>query len=334
MAREMGEQPSRLRALIGRENQIGELVRALVPPGLRGVTIVARGSSDHAAIYGRYLLELATGKPVSLAAPSLHTLYHAEVDYTGQLVIAISQSGRTPEIVTTLRRLREAGGRALAITNDLQSELASEGDVAIELGAGEERAVPATKTVLTQLLLLALIARALGPLPFSTGDLAALPDEVQRVLDDPDPATAAAERLQGRSRLVVAARGLTYPAALETALKIEEICSVLTSGWSAADLRHGPIAAVTPDVPVVAIHTPGPGEDDMHRLIGDLHEREAQVLTVSPEDGSDLPLPSTTPDALAAITAIVRGQQLALALGLALGLDPDHPARLAKVTET
>ena len=123
MAQEVAEQPVRLQALIGRLEAIGDRVRAVAPVPLRGVTMVARGSSDNAAVYGRYLLEAATGKPVSLAAPSLHTLYDVDVDYSGQLVIAVSQSGATPEITRTLQALQDAGGRGLAITNDPGSAL-------------------------------------------------------------------------------------------------------------------------------------------------------------------------------------------------------------------
>jgi glucosamine--fructose-6-phosphate aminotransferase (isomerizing) len=330
----MSEQPSILRALIRHQAEISERVRGLIPVPLHGITVVARGSSDHAATYGRYLLELATGKPVSLAAPSLHTIYRAEVDYRGQLVLALSQSGQTPEIITTLTRLREAGGQTVAITNDPGSKLASAADLVIKLGAGEERAVPATKTVLAQLVALAIIAHGLGRVPFSGDQLSAVPDDVEQTLQDGDPPAAAARRLRGCSRLVVVARGLIYPAALEIALKIEETCSVFASGWSAADLRHGPIAAITPEVPVLAIHTPGPAQADMQALIADLRAREARLLTVSPDSDADLPLRGSTVEALAAITSVVRGQQLALELALALGLDPDHPKALSKVTAT
>jgi len=124
MAREMAEQPARMRQLIRHFDEIAERVRAAAPVPLDGITMVARGSSDHAAVYGRYLLETATGKPVSLAAPSLYTLYGLKVDYRGQLVIAVSQSGATPEIVRTLQALQDGGGSGLAITNDPDSALA------------------------------------------------------------------------------------------------------------------------------------------------------------------------------------------------------------------
>jgi glucosamine--fructose-6-phosphate aminotransferase (isomerizing) len=209
MAREMAEQPARLRHLIGRFDAIAERVRAVVPQPLNGITIVARGSSDNAAVYGRYLLEAATGKPVSLAAPSLHTLYGVEVDYGGQLVIAVSQSGATPEIVTTLQALQDAGGSGLAITNEPGSALARTAGETLELEMGHERAVPATKTVTAQFTALAIIASALRAdrAPFTRAELLALPGLAQVVLDDPAPVAAAAERLDDAAQLIVVARG-------------------------------------------------------------------------------------------------------------------------------
>jgi glutamine---fructose-6-phosphate transaminase (isomerizing) len=334
MAREMAEQPERLRALIGRTEEIGEQVRAVAPSPLRGVTIVARGSSDHAAVYGRYLLEPAIGKPVSLAAPSLHTLYGIEVDYDGQLVIAVSQSGATPEIVHTLHALQAAGGRGLAITNDPRSELAQAAGGVIELEVGDERAVPATKTVTAQFIAFALIAAALGRVPFTRDELDAVPDATESVLADAEPTTAAAEGLAGTSQLIVVARGYLYAAALETALKVKETCSLLADGYSAADLRHGPIAAVTRGFPVVALRAFGPAFDDVCSLVDDLRAREASVLAIGSDESADVSLPAQVPEPLQPIVAVVRGQQLAQALALRLGYDPDSPEGLSKVTAT
>ena len=333
MAREMAEQPAGLRRLIGRFDAIVERVRAVVPEPLNGITMVARGSSDHAAVYGRYLLEAATGKPVSLAAPSLHTLYGVDVDYSGQLVIAVSQSGATPEIVRTLQALQDGGGRGLAITNDAESALARTAHDAVELEMGEEQAIPATKTVTGQFTVLAIIASALGRVPFTRGELDAVPEWVQAVLDDPGPA-AAAEALVGANHLIVVARGYLFAAALETALKIKETCSLLADGYSAADLRHGPIAAVTRGLPVVALCASGPALSDVVSLVEDLRARQATVLVVGGCEQADMPIPALAPDALAPIVAVVRGQQLAHALALALGYDPDSPQGLTKVTAT
>jgi glucosamine--fructose-6-phosphate aminotransferase (isomerizing) len=334
MATEMAEQPARLGSLIGRFDAIVERVRAVAPAPLNGVTIVARGSSDNAAVYGRYLLEAACGKPVSLAAPSLHTLYRADVDYRGQLVIAVSQSGATPEIVRTLQALQDAGGRGLAITNDPASALAGAAGEAIELEMGAERAVPATKTVTGQLTAFAIIAAALGRVPFARGDLEAMPDSVQAVLDDPRQVADAAQALVGASRLIVVARGYLYAAALETALKIKETCSLFADGYSGADLRHGPIAAVTRGLPVVALCTSGPALADVASLVEELRARHAKVLVVGTGVPADVPLPGEVPEPLAPIVAVVRGQQLARELATALGYDPDSPEGLTKVTPT
>jgi len=334
MAREMAEQPARLRELIGRFEEIAEHVRATAPDPLNGITIVARGSSDHAAVYGRYLLEAATGKPVSLAAPSLHTLYGVDVDYRGQLVIAVSQSGATPEIVRTLKVLQEGGGRGLAITNELDSALARTAGRTIELRMGEERAVPATKTVSGQFTAFAIAACALGRAPFTRDDLRAVPDQVTATLGDPAPVAAAARQLAGASQLIAVARGYLFAAALETALKIKETCSLLADGYSAADLRHGPIAAVTRGLPVVAFCASGPARADVASLVDELRARGASVLIVGCGESDDVPLPESVPEPLAPIVAVVRGQQLTYELATALGLDPDSPAGLTKVTAT
>jgi glutamine---fructose-6-phosphate transaminase (isomerizing) len=334
MAREMAEQPARLQQLIDRLEAIGEQVRAVAPVPLNGITMVARGSSDHAAVYGRYLLEAATGKPVSLAAPSLHTLYGVDVDYRGQLVIAVSQSGATPEIVRTLQALQDAGGRGLAITNDPKSALAKTAGEAVDLELGEERAVPATKTVTGQLTAFAIIASALGRVPFTRGELQAVPESVQAVLDDPGPVAAAAEALIGASQLIIVARGYLFAAALETALKIKETCCLLADGYSAADLRHGPIAAVTRGLPVVALCVSGPAFSDVASLVDELRARQASVLVVGNGERADVPLPANASEPLAPIIAVVRGQQLAHELALRLGYDPDSPEGLTKVTRT
>jgi glutamine---fructose-6-phosphate transaminase (isomerizing) len=334
MAAEMAEQPARLARLISRCDEIVERVSTVVPAQLDGITIVARGSSDHAAVYGRYLLEAATGKPVSLAAPSLHTLYGIEADYRGQLVIAVSQSGATPEIVRTLEALQDAGGGGLAITNEPDSPLAHAAGEVVELDVGEERAVPATKTVTGQFTAFAIIAAALGRAPFTRDELGAVPDAVGAVLDDPGTVTIAATALVDASQLIVVARGYLYASALETALKIKETCSLLADAYSAADLRHGPIAAVTAGLPVVALCASGPAEADVMSLVVELRARQARVLVVGSGERADVWLPAGVPESLAPIVAVVRGQQLAHDLAVALGLDPDSPVGLTKVTPT
>jgi glutamine---fructose-6-phosphate transaminase (isomerizing) len=334
MQSEMAQQPERLAALIGRCDDIAETVAGLRPDPPAGTSIVARGSSDHAGVYGRYLIELASGRPAGLAAPSLHTLYQAQVDYSGYLAIAVSQSGKTPEIVTALERMQREGAAGLAITNDGASPLARAASATVALEVGEERAVPATKTVTATLAAFALVATGLGSPPFSRAELDRVPEWVAAVLDDPAPAERVAGALDGVTRLLTVGRGLLYGAALEAALKLKETTMLSAEGFSGADLRHGPIAIVEQGFPVLAFAAGGPAAADMADLVGDLRGRGADVYVASSDPGADLPLPAEVPEALAPILAVVRAQQVALALARARGLDPDAPTGLSKVTAT
>jgi glucosamine--fructose-6-phosphate aminotransferase (isomerizing) len=330
----MGDQPEVLRRLAARFDDDVARVRELVPDGFAGVTFLARGSSDHAAVYGRYLAEMASGRPAALAAPSLHTLYHRSgVDYRGWLVVALSQSGATPEIESVTRRMREAGARTVAIVNEPDSLVARAAELVIPLDAGSERAVPATKTVTAEFVAVAAVAAALGQVPFERAALAALPAAVASLLDDPGPAHALAERWADAERAFVVARGLLLAAALEVALKVKETTGVLAEGISAADLRHGPIAATGPDAPVLVLDGGGPPSQDLAELARLAGERDAPVARCAVGE-ADLPLPTGVPEALAVVTATVRGQQLALELAEARGVDPDAPNGLSKVTAT
>jgi glucosamine--fructose-6-phosphate aminotransferase (isomerizing) len=262
-------------------------------------------------------------------------LYGARVDYSGQLVIAVSQSGATPEIVTVLERLAGAGARTVAVTNDENSALARAADLVLDLGAGAEVAVPATKTVTAQLVALALLARGLNPAttPFGDADLDELPDLVASVLADERGVGPAADRIAAASMVVAVARGLLYPAALESALKVRESAGLPAEGWSAADLRHGPIAAVQPGAAVVGLSVAGPAEQDTLGLLAELKSRGVDTISVGNAAEADVALPRGN-EALAAVPAIVRGQQLALATARRRGVDPDQPFGLSKVTAT
>jgi glutamine---fructose-6-phosphate transaminase (isomerizing) len=336
MAAEMAEQPDVIAALVGRRDQVVDSIRSLVgdrPPV--GTVMIARGSSDFAAIYGRYVIEAACGRPVSLAAPSLHTLYDVRSDHDGYLAVAVSQSGQTPEIVTVAQRIGATGGRTIAVTNDPDSPLAQIADRVVDLGAGEERAVPATKTFTSSLLAFALVAEALGDVPWSDDDLEALPGHVATIVEDREPPERVARTIDSGEGLVVVGRGYMFPVALEAAIKLKETTSLLAEGFSAADLRHGPVAIVHRDLPVLAYHVPGPARADMLDLVDMLRtEHDAHVLVATSDDGADLPLPEGVPEALAPIPAAVRGQQIAHALALLRGVDPDAPPHLRKVTAT
>jgi glucosamine--fructose-6-phosphate aminotransferase (isomerizing) len=334
MAAEMAEQPERLAGLIARHDEIARQVTKALPHPLAGTALVARGSSDHAATCGAYLLELATGRPVALASPSVLTLYRAETDYSGFLVVAVSQSGRTPEIVEVAEKARKRGACTLAFTNDAGSPLAEAAELVVDLGAGQELAVPATKTVTAELAAFALVAAALGEVGITERSLGELPGQVAALLDDPGPAEAVAEWASGSDRMVTVARGILYGAAREVALKIEETTALFTAGYSAADLRHGPIAMAATGPPVLAFAHPGPAADDVTQLAGELRQRGARAQLAGPVEGGVLPWAASAPEALAPVLAVVRGQQVALALARRLGRDPDSPPGLSKVTRT
>jgi glucosamine--fructose-6-phosphate aminotransferase (isomerizing) len=325
MSLEMAEQPAVLARLAARSATDIAAVRELAPGALAGVVFVARGSSDNAALFGRYLAELGTGRPAGLASPSLYTRYHAEVDWRGYVAVALSQSGETPEIVSTCAAVRAAGATVIGITNEPGSLLAEVSDLLLSTDAGAERAVPATKTMTAQMLLAATVAAALGGRE-SGPYFGELPAAVESILADPAAADELAARWRDIDRLIVTGRGLAYATALEIALKIKETTGVLAEGISAADLRHGPIATAFAGSPVLLIDAGGPAAADTRELAGQLRERGAQATL--------LPLPATLPEPAQAIAAVVRGQQLARSLAVSRGIDPDTPAGLTKVTPT
>jgi glucosamine--fructose-6-phosphate aminotransferase (isomerizing) len=334
MAAEMAEQPRVLAALAGRRAELAGQVRAARPEPLLGTVLVARGSSDHAAVFGRYLLEPVTRRPVALAAPSLMTLYGEDLDCSGYLVIATSQSGRTPEIATVAERMGAAGGRTLAITNEGDSPLARTAEGVIALGAGDEQAVPATKTFTATAAAFALAAEALATVPFDAGAWERLPGAVEEVLGDPAPAERAAQALLDAGGLLAVGRGPAFAMALEAALKLKETTQLLAEGYSSADLRHGPKAVVSAGFAVLTLSVAGPAAADVADLVTELRGRGARVHEIADRPDADLPIPAGLPEPLAAIVAVVRAQQLSLALARARGLDPDAPVGLSKVTPT
>lgn len=334
MQAEMEEQPAVLARLVARWDDVRRLTTACVPPGLAGVTFVARGSSDNAAVLGRYLVEMAARRPASLAAPSIVTRYGVAVDYRDWLAIALSQSGATPEVVTVIRAMHDGGAATVGVSNERECPLGDAVDLLLCCDAGPELAVPATKTVTAQMVLMAMVAAALGPVPYRQDDLAGLHFAVAALLDDGESVRRVAERWASADRLFVVGRGVLYAAALEVALKVKETTGVLAEGLSAADLLHGPVAAVGPGSPVLLLDGGGPTSGDIAAVADLLAERDVDVVVVSPDLSADVPLLASVPESLHAVTATVRGQQLAHALALARGMDPDRPLGLSKVTST
>ena len=337
MATEIAEQPEAARRTLEHLVPLAADLQE-VAAGRRRVLFVARGSSDNAAVYGRYLLEAVAGVPAALAAPSVATHYRSRLDLTDTTVVSVSQSGATAEIVETQEWARACGAATVAVTNEAASPLAEAADVALVTQAGREVAVPATKTYLTQMLALGVVAHALAPDEGLADDLGLVPDAVSRLLETDVAAAAAA--LASVERVVVSGRGLLLGTALETALKLEETCLRPVRGYSYADLRHGPISVVGEGVLAVLVAARrGPLAEPMVELAADLRERGARVVGIggTPDLAAlcevHLPGPEL-PEPVEPVAGIVPSQLMIEHLARTLGLDPDNPRGLAKVTRT
>ena len=338
MRAEIFEQPAALRATLGallpRRGEIRRLAA-----GTRQVLLIARGTSDNAAVYGLYLLQVQAGLLATLASPSIATSYRSRLDLSGVLAVALSQSGQTEEIVDTLAWAGECGARTLAITNGPGSPLAAAAEVALVTEAGPERAVPATKTFTTQLAALAVLALGLGA-PLDAGELQAVPDEIDRMLADGLDLEPIVTELAGAAGVVVSGRGLAYSAALELALKLKEACYLHAMGLSYADLLHGPMAVVDAQTPAIIVAAgSGPvlaGTIDLARRVTATGAR-AYAIGGGPglAEVSSRALPGPRlPEWLAPLGLIVPGQLLTEALARRRGIDPDRPRGLSKITQT
>ena len=346
MRTEIAEQPEALRrtfeALLPQAGELEALGRAT-----RQVLFIARGSSDNAAVYGQYLCSARAGRLASLASPSLATVYRADLDLRGVLAVAVSQSGATEEIVTTLEWARRCGARTVAVTNVAGSPLTESADVPLITQAGQELAVPATKTYTTQLAAMAVLAHGLRrPGTGSEGggvaveELLGVPEAVAAMLGVADAAGELAGRLVDVDALVVSGRGFAYSTALELALKLKETCYLTAVGLSYADLLHGPIAVVDRQTPILLVAAgDGPMLPEMTALARRIAGTGADVHGIGgdPEFAAACrsALPGTSlPEHLAPFALVVPGQLLAEALARARGLDPDAPRGLDKVTQT
>ncbi len=332
---EIREQPDVLERLLSRERgRVARMGRELGRRDLRFVLIAARGTSDNAARYAQYALGLTRRLPVALAAPSLTTLYARPPRLSGALVVGISQSGRSPDVVETVAAATRAGVPTLAIVNDVESPLARAAERVLPLHAGEERSVAATKTYTAQLAAVALLATALADDRRLARGLSSLPGAVAEALGAEGSARRAALLLAGASRAAVMGRGLNYPTALELALKLKELALLEAEGFSTADFRHGPIALAGPGYPVVVVSPPGSvTAPDLAELAAELRRRGSAVLTIGEGERPAIRLPRV-PELLSPVVAVVPGQLLAYHASRLRGHDPDRPRGLAKVTET
>ncbi len=337
---EIGEQPEVAARLIDQSHEaideIGARYREVRP---RGFVIVARGSSDHAALYAKYLFGRRNRILVSLAAPSLFTRYASPPSLDGQCVIGISQSGAAPDVIAVMEEAVRQGAMTVAITNDADSKLARVAELVVPLHAGPETSVPASKTYTASLLALALMSQAFDASDAFATALARVPSSIAGVLK----AELELDRLVpalGGPRAIVLGRGFNFSTAEEIALKLTETSYVLARAWSVADFEHGPIAVVEPGFPVLLVGGGGSVEADLESIATRLVDCGCHVVGLF--DGAKAPRglqaavvhDSGLPEELTPLTLVVLGQLLAHRVAVARGVDPDQPRALHKITRT
>jgi glucosamine--fructose-6-phosphate aminotransferase (isomerizing) len=339
--REIHEQPAVLGGLLSVERESTQALAAeIVRRKVDHVFIAARGTSDNAARYAQYLLGAANSLPVGLATPSLFTIYQRPPRFGNALVMGISQSGQSPDIVAVLAEARRQGALTATITNARESALGQAADYTIELHAGLERSVAATKTYSAELAAVAMLSAALSGDGGMAQDLARIPEWVRQTLSAPNDIDRAAERYNYMRHCVVIGRGYNYSTAFEMALKIEELTYTVVQPYSSADFMHGPLAMIELGFPVFVIAPSGCMLADMKAFIVTAQERGAELVAISDDDQIlaqariPLALPAGIPEWLSPIAAIVPGQLFAMHLAHSRGYDPDRPRALLKVTET
>ena len=328
---ELREQPEALAHLLEREAGSARTAAQLFHRrDLRYLLIASRGSSSNVARYAQYLLGRAHRVPVMFATPSLYTIYGQPPRLDGALVIGISQSGASPDVVAVLAEAREQGRPTLALTNDLRSPLARPADAVLPLQAGREQAVAATKTYVNSLGAVGLLFAELGNDGTAREELARMPEALAAQIDLSLGGTPALEEYRDAVGLTVVARGVNYGTGFEIALKIRELSGIVTEAYSPADLMHGPIAAIQPGWPVVVVAPSGPARPSVEEIVPPLRARGARLVAVS--DVRAVLRRAQTKLVLA--PGVVPGQVAAMRLTTLRGLDLDSPVGLRKVTLT
>ena len=343
LLREIYEQPEAIRHMLKNEaERVAWISQQLSPREFSYALVAARGTSDNAARYGQYIFGAINRLPVALAAPSLFTRYHSPPRLSGALVIGISQSGQSPDIVDVIEEGRRQGTPTIAITNDLESPLAQAAEFKIGLGVGKERSVAATKTYTAQLTALALLALSLKGSPITLDPLEAVPDALAKALSSEPEAQAAAKNLSASDHTVFIGRGFNYSTAWEISLKCKELANIQAEALSSADFLHGPIAMVDEGFPVNLISMGDTFREELNSLGRNLRGRGAKLITIgdSPIEGHIpgqdmfIPVPQGLPEWLSPIAAVIPGQLLAYHLAKERGFDPDQPRVTGKVTLT
>ena len=338
MLQEIAEQPEVLERTIAAEREkmtkLGDFLRQ---KDIDVIILVARGSSDNAALFGRYLLEVTTGIPVSLSAPSVFTLYDAKLRLKRAVVIGVSQSGEGSDINHVLERSKEFGAFTIGITNEADSSMAKIADETLLIHAGRERSVAATKTYTGQMLHFYMLANAIGDKRI---DYRKIPEFTKTALELEEKVKEIVQRYVFMENCVVVGRGMNYGNSYELALKLMETCYVVAERFSSADFFHGPLAIVERRFPVILFAPTGVTKPSSIDLLNRLHELNADCLSITNDEEVEklathaIKLPGEIEEFLSPIPFIIPAQLFAAHLSEAKGLDPDEPRSLAKVTKT
>ncbi|MFC7341190.1 SIS domain-containing protein [Saccharopolyspora griseoalba] len=336
MTDEIEIQPEIFANLLDARGEIAEVAAAVARRRPRFALLAARGSSDHAALYAKYLIEVLLQLPVGLASPSTTTLYGARPDLTDVLLISVSQSGGSPDLLAVTESGRAQGALTVAITNTASSPLAEAAELSLDIRAGQERAVAATKTYSATLLTLYLLVDAIRGGDGTHAE--ALPELASTALSERTAVDEAVQRYRFADRMVTTGRGYSLATAQEAALKLAETSYLSARSYSGADLLHGPVAAIDPETAVLALTSNGRGGESIREVLDAVHERGADVCAIgsaAPQAPAAhrVPVPDCAEE-LAPVLEVLPVQQLALGLALARGFDPDAPRGLDKETKT
>jgi len=341
MWNEILEQPSVLKkCAAGGSSVIAKLVAEIRQRDIGSVVIAARGTSDHAAVYTKYILEYKLGIPVALAAPSIVTIYNRKLKLENSLVIGISQSGKAADALEVIKSANECGALTVTITNDPGSPLATEAGYHLFCDAGVEKSVAATKTFTAEMMLAAQLVAEWSGDDDMKKELGCVPDKISIIFNQSDDMISKVERYRFMNECFVLARGVNFSAALEAALKIQETCYVRAKAYSASDFHHGPFAMIEDNMPVIIYAPNGPSLKDMEEMTGKVKKNGAEVIMVSNNEmmleAGDcfFTIPETCNDIVSPFYNAVIAQMFACRLSLAKGLNPDAPRGLKKVTIT
>ena len=340
LIKEINEQPHIIQNLIDSEYKEIKYISEKIKDKFNYAMIAARGTSDNAARYAQYLFGAFNQVPIALATPSLYTVYNTPPKLADALVIGISQSGQSPDIVAVIENAKKQGQTTLCITNIPDSPLGNAADFVIPLHCGDEKAVAATKTYTASLTALAMFSIAMSNDSRREKALAALPPMLEETIKAAMETNVNTCRYRYIEHCVVIGRGFNYATAFEVALKIKELTRVVSVPYSSADFKHGPIAAVQPGFPVVMIAPSGEMYNQMKEFSNKMHELEAEIISISDQkeitEGSNLGfrIPTGIPEWMSPIACIIPGQLFARQLAFEKGLNIDKPVGLSKVTET